>query len=492
MIVALECIDSSVRQSLVASHLHELIKGHVDGFWGMYSEHSARLKCPLKLLEAKKSNTLDQLLNNATTWQVENEVVQINHLHAANVEGTVSEMRVPFFQERFSSKGYCLDMLIPCQRGDLLSTCRPQPTSEGGVEQEASSEQEEGSDQEDSAEQEEGSDQDNSTEQEASKVTTPTDTVFVRVALMRLAEVPKESNGLGFPVFSAQLVVMQEMHKLYQATIPPARISWHRPLRFLEDGWVPMTSSIPSVRARLLFYKKDKQLLAVKVFDYYLRSKSDRRIPQERLQQNVPIKAMRQVPPARLLGRLKEEHSDVFCSWEVIWFHPLYSVLKYNYVTGSHPPKNWTQFVKVLEIIATAHRLNYCHADLLPQNIIYHSDGKGATVLDWDWTRLLTTLPKYVAGFNYDSLRMYRHPNAQEGKQLALVHDTWALARMAELWFAPSDALQALCTKLDTANAGLVDDVVEMARGLSCKVKTPPTAAEPIITGSPPRQPELK
>ena len=430
MVTKLSGWPEEVRAGLVVSHLQPLKIGHVDGFCGMGGSSLHPLQAPLKQTEAK--HDLDLVgLEMAIALQVENEVAQINELHymATNSQ----ELRVPCFQERFSHSGYLLDLLVPAQQGDMLVACRTGDVSPQ-----------------------------------------PHKLVMLRIPLVRLQQLP--SGELGLAVYSALLVAMKALAEMYMHEAATqtrlTRTDWHRPLKELvmTRDWVPCGSKQrQDIRPRLLHYVRGDEQLMVKVFDYYFRSKSEDSLPQSSRAEAIPLAGMRQAPAPKLLAGLKQAHPEVYGSWEVIRFQPLYSVLKYKRAEGSFIPLSWVQFVAVLDIIVTAHSLGYCHGDVLPQNIIYHVDGQGATVLDWDWASYLDSMAKalYVSGFNYDDLKEYRHADAQAGNELSMTHDCWALAQIADQFFeVPA---QAWLARLREA-AELTSALVEEVRSLDCAV----------------------
>jgi hypothetical protein len=432
----------AVRAGLVASHLQPLRLGHADAYCGMEVSSRHPIQKPLKLLEAKLDLDIFKL-EEEISLQVENEASQAVELH---FKATGKELRIPCFQERFSHNGYLLDLLVPSQRGDLLVASRtPEKSS-----------------------------------------STPHKLVLLRIPLVRLATLPTAANNLGQPVFSALLVGMKALAEMYlhegvtQAQL--TRTDWHRPLKELvmKPGWVPIDSMRShAIRPRLLRYKQGDTQWMFKLFDYYLRSTSEDSLPQGEVTNDVE-NGMRRVPAPLLLSELCQEFPETYGSWSVTRFHPLYSVLRYKYVDGSICPTSWAQFVKVLKIIAAAHRLGFCHSDVLPQNIVYHANGVDVTVLDWDWARCVGqegSAHVYVEGFNYEDLKVYRHANAQAGEPLAMTHDCWALAQIADQFFSvPATWLTDL-----RGAAMLTADLVGGASDLVCELQFQ-VSPEPVTT----------
>jgi hypothetical protein len=192
-----------------------------------------------------------------------------------------------------------------------------------------------------------------------------------------------------------------------------------------------------------------------------------------------------------LLAALKEQHAKEYSSWQVVRFDKDYSYLEYNHIKGGHTPATWAQFVKVVDIVRTAHEAGYIMGDILAQNIVFHhkasDESATATVIDWDMAKAKNTNPCYVAGFVHTGVHAtFRHAQAVATKSMEFVHDAWALACLAETWFV-GDGLDGWSTKLK--NCSYVTEVlVREAAALDCLTKNDcSTIPHAQATGSPVR-----
>ena len=454
MVAALDPQDwpEDVKRGLIASHLQPLPdKEHVDTYNGMTNFKHA-IQNTLKMTEAKRDSSLATLLREVM-YQVENQVARMDALHQA---ATGQELRLPFFQEGFSCNSYYLDLLVPCHRGD--------PIVKYGVFNARSA----------------APSTRNSTPEpridEDSERGLALDSVMVRIPLARLASLPKASvMTAAFPVIVAQLMTMKEMAMVYlnEKEVVP-RTTWLRPTQqlMLEEGWDPMltTGLLPleaTARPTLLRYqhRSSGAVIMIKLFDYYFRGL---RMPDK--SSAIHMDQTRQPLARELLAALKDEHPNEYASWQVTRPHPYYSYLQYDRINGQHVPRSWAQFVKVLDIIRTAHAVGYIMGDMLAQNMVFHTDGEAATVIDWDMSRAKESEPKYVKGFIQGGFhKIFRHMDAKAGADMEYVHDAWALASLATLWFE-GDGLESWVAKLKICDKVTLE-LVEEADSLVCERK---------------------
>ena len=235
-------------------------------------------------------------------------------------------------------------------------------------------------------------------------------------------------------------------------------------------------------RPPLIDYKHavSKKRIKIKLYDYYFRGTS---MPS--MTSAVDSRQMRRPLTPVLLAALKKGHPE-YASWTVTRFHPEYSLLQYNFIEGGHTPKNWPQFVKAVAIICTAHEAGYIMGDMLAQNVVFHDDEVAATVIDWDMAKAKSDKPKYVLGFVSDGVhRRFRHEGAAPDAAMEFVHDTFALARLAEAWFE-GEGLSDWIIELGKC-AKVTQELVAKAVALKCtfKATVSPSVPEAVATGSP-------
>jgi hypothetical protein len=495
-----------LRSSLIASHLQPL-RGteHVDILNSMYRAAGMKLQQPLKMIEAKQTLSLAELGEGAVVYQVENEIARIDALHQL---ATGKELRVPFFLERFSRHAFYMDLIVPCHRGDPIVTRtleavdpqeqQPQastpstpkrssrtavsttprlpvstsrrtvlttPRAKAPVKQAKKP----------------------STDRAASKAPDKSlDSVMVRVPLAKLGYLPSSDTQVGFSLWAAQLLSMKALVHMNQSSADMPRTTWHRPTRQLveDEAWEPVLHVVARplpTRPVLICYKNKitgKQIM-VKTFDYYFRGPlmPDRSSDINHAQARQPLDEV-------LLAALQSAHPQVYGSWEVTRFHPLYCIMQYDYIRGNHTPHNWPQFIKAVEIVCTAHTAGYVMGDILAQNILFHSDTETATVIDWDMARAIESNPNYTNGFIVGDHKKFRHMAAKAGAAMELSHDCWSLAKLAEAWFEGDSAFEKWTRELQESDKVTLE-LVAAGQGFDCTLTPGHRGIIKHTTGSP-------
>jgi hypothetical protein len=257
---------------------------------------------------------------------------------------------------------------------------------------------------------------------------------------------PGSKSSYGFPVIAAQLIALKELARLHQTPGVNPRTTWHRPTQALaeEAGWIPVVAlTMQHMRPPVFTYTFEgdsPKKIVVKVNDDVHAisdfAKQNQAVDMAvKLSCSAPIKEGMVIPA--ILAALKQEHPAEYSSWKSTRLHPQYAMLECDYVDGSMLPKSWVQFVKAMDIVRTAHDHKFVHGDILPQNLIYHSDGVNSTVLDWDMTRSVAdgAQPTYSSGYLCTNHEQWRHPQADRNELMKMAHDAWAMACMAEYWF---------------------------------------------------------
>jgi serine/threonine protein kinase len=116
-------------------------------------------------------------------------------------------------------------------------------------------------------------------------------------------------------------------------------------------------------------------------------------------------------------------------------------LFSYPYIEGSSVAVSGEQFYQLalkLEILHVEKRV--VHGDIRAGNLVFHSDGKGASIIDFDFLgqHSGTFYPiRFNRGTNGGDIGDgCRHPTAKEGEPLSVYHDWFSLRAVALLYSA--------------------------------------------------------
>ena len=87
-----------------------------------------------------------------------------------------------------------------------------------------------------------------------------------------------------------------------------------------------------------------------------------------------------------------------------------FQCLEYNYLDGQHKPYKIKQFLPILDALKKLHDNNYVHSDVRKWNLVFHSNGDDAWLIDFDLAGKVGT--KYPINFNHQHIDE-RHSSAR-------------------------------------------------------------------------------
>ena len=116
-----------------------------------------------------------------------------------------------------------------------------------------------------------------------------------------------------------------------------------------------------------------------------------------------------------------------------------YKYLKYEYIEGNHSMLHISQFAMLLEDLQKIHDKRLVHSDIREVNIVFHSNGKAAKLIDFDLAASCgTPYPD-----NYRNDKIYeRHPQAIGGYAREYCHDRYSLSKIMESFGVPSNYVE--------------------------------------------------
>ena len=174
------------------------------------------------------------------------------------------------------------------------------------------------------------------------------------------------------------------------------------------------------------------------------------------------------------------------------------TLIRYPRIPGSHTPQAVCQWISVIKSVQGFHAASIVHGDLRASNIIFHSDKKEATIIDFDLAGA-NEEKIYPMGFNTKINDGARARSASGGRPLLFAHDWYAIGAMMKLCVLEDGEQQdwaEACQLLGGVNPSAEDvakavDLLEKCRNVSIKSLKWKSEENPG-TGSPERNPEKK
>lgn len=442
-----------------------------DGVWDKRSGNVAAN--PIRLVEVKKKASLADMLTNVVHFQAQSEMEHCRGITAS----LVKDLRQPFLMETISAEAFCLQLMLPCQKQDLLAKLYP-PRPVGKSSQSRSKSRGSKSSLEGSSDR---------------------PGMFVPITLVALSK--EELTATAWK--SIALAMLATQLRLTLALLTDA------PLGTGQECPDPITKGMGLAepeKPTLLHFSPDTRdddgagvgdvvssHVGVKRFDYYHRSDDSW---YNSLSEGVVPHEQRRQPPDDTLLRILNAH-DKSLPFPMRRLHggPNCAILVYPFVEGKHHPRDWGQMRDILDLMAKVHAAGYVHADVLPQNLVFATHPKQRShPIDWDMARLEVPSrgdpPRYVQGYNAKDFEWIRHPDAREGQPMLRKHDCYSLAALIKLWFVPSSKSRAEDLEaLSSADRVTPELIQQLGDDWSLSVNADPNTQH---TGSPQRGGLLK
>ena len=99
--------------------------------------------------------------------------------------------------------------------------------------------------------------------------------------------------------------------------------------------------------------------------------------------------------------------------------------LEYEYVEGSHEPRNIHQVAMIIAILGKIHSQNYVHSDIRKENLLFKNDDITAYIIDFDLVDKVGV--PYPSTYNHSEIPE-RHLGAKAGLPRKKVHDRHSLS----------------------------------------------------------------
>lgn len=345
---------------------------------------------------------------------------EMQHARASNAVAQ-KDLQQPFLALFMSPEAMLLQLMIPCQKTDVLAGMFPRKKNNPEV-----------------------------------------DGVFVPITLVALNQPPKPVDLKAF--VAAMLCVQLRMADLLLGKLADGAGNGQLlPVKSLQS----LALQKPIKNTLWVYAARGGDMSAaalgsggdvcVKVYDYY--HKSDNRWYSSLDLAAVRPDQRRQPPDSKLLLVL---NAQAGLPWPMEVHHggPDCAVLVYPYLIGSHKPKAWSQMLEVMGLLAKVHEAGYMHADILPQNIVFGETAEHvSSFIDWDMARYTNgaARPTYMLTYNHERFETVRHPGARAGLPMWQLHDCYSLACLIEGWFQ-SPVSEVHSAEVD-GTAGAVDEL---------------------------------
>jgi serine/threonine protein kinase len=103
-------------------------------------------------------------------------------------------------------------------------------------------------------------------------------------------------------------------------------------------------------------------------------------------------------------------------------------IIAIPYKEGQHVARKPTDFIPVMEQLQTLHRFGYAHGDIRAFNVVFCGDGKGAFLIDFDFSGKPENSKAYPRGYQQHLSDGFRI--GKENSRLAFWHDWYALGQL--------------------------------------------------------------
>ncbi len=176
-------------------------------------------------------------------------------------------------------------------------------------------------------------------------------------------------------------------------------------------------------------------------------------------------------------------------------------VLTYPYITGSHLPKNSTEFIPILEHLATMHQDDGdCHGDIRLLNMIFNFDS--GCLIDFDLSGKAND-KHYPSNYNITIEDGIRHFEAKPNRIMKIEHDIYSLFECLKFFEPVSTDLEINSYWQQICNSKSITDAITNIQNveIGCMLKLQsklhllyqisPVSTN-IGTGSPPKKKKRK